>query len=225
MSKVIQNEKLSSHPVLCYDQLQADLLMELYLIYDFASTNYNGMITKGTGNITDKMEISDQLKAHIYPLLAWWVIFREPVHLSGGTIFSKYLEATQAEGKSNVFRETLESWQSVTPGFYMTKTIAPYQRSGTLLNIVGLKRYTVTIGNTAFAPLKRGELLTGFLLPIGNNIYTSPVDLFHISADDAPGVTWEVLLHFHRHTNSSEQSPPQNLYLSLMKSALESIDG
>src|SRR5699024_668410 len=119
--------------------------------------------------------------------------------------------------------QLLTSWQSVSPGFYMTKADGESERVGELVNIDALKQYTVAVYNKVFEPLQCGELFTGFLLPIGDGVYSSPVDLFHISINDAPKVTWEVLLQYHQHTNSTDDTPSR-LYPSLITAALEVVD-
>lgn len=221
-----KNKPKTDNVVYLYDKLQISLVETLYELYYYARSNHSETISENIDIIESKMEVSERLTKRIFPQLVWWIIFQEPVNGNGSTIFERYMKLNQIKWrkKSTAFHETLSSWQSISPGFYMTKSVGKSERVGTLVNIVGLKQYTVAVYNKVFEPLQRGELLTGFLLPIGDGIYTSPIDLFHIPVDDTPKVTWEVLLHFHQHTNSSEEPPPPQLYLSLIKSALEGME-
>lgn len=209
-----------------YERLQLDLFAVIDELYHFAERYYNDTIEDNISAILDRMEVSEQLKGQVLPQLIWWVIFKAPDKQNGSTILEAFLQVNQSrlKQKGTDFYNILTSWLAISPGFYMTRTVTDNQQSGTLMNIVGLKQYTIIVCNQIFAPLQRGELVTGFLLPIGRGMYTSPVDLFHISADDTPKVTWEVLLHFHHHTVSSAQSPPPELYPALIQSALEVIN-
>jgi len=223
---VANHQSKTNNIVYLHDKLQKDLFRVLYELYCFSKTNYGEMIVEKTDAILAKAEVSDQLKERIFPQLVWWVIFQEPVNTDGSTIFQRFtrINSNKWRQKSAVFHQLLTSWQSISPGFYMTKSVRESERVGELVNIVGLKQYTVAVYNKVFEPLQCGELLTGFLLPIGDGVYSSPVDLFHISINDAPNVTWEVLLQYHQHTNSTNQPPSPQLYLSLITAALEVVD-
>lgn len=226
LREVLPKEQLTPQNIVChYDRLQIDLFAVLDQLYHFASSHYSDTISDSINYILNHIEVSTRLKEQIMPQLIWWVIFKEMVPNEGNTIFENYLEENQGllRETEGDFYHLLTSWQFVSPEFYITRSTANNQRSGTLVNIVGLKQYTIIVCNKNFKPLKHGELVTGFLLPIGNGMYTSPVDLFHISVADTPRVTWEVLLHFHQHIISTNQSPSSDLYLSLMQSALEVI--
>lgn len=220
------HESKTNKIVYLHDKLQKDLFHVLYEVYCFSKTIYGDMLVEKTDAILAKVEVSDQQKERIFPQLIWWVIFQEPVNTDGSTIFQRFkkINSNKWRHKGTVFHQLLTSWQSVSPGFYMTKSVRESKRVGELMNIVGLKQYTVAVYNKVFEPLQCGELLTGFLLPIGDGVYSSPVDLFHISINDAAKVTWEVLLQYHQHNTSTNQPPSPQLYLSLITAALEVID-
>src|SRR5699024_1418693 len=209
-----------------YDKLQIDLYRVLQELYDYSWVHFRNTLRNKINEIGKEIEVPKRLIKRISPQLVWWMILHEPFHKDRTTILERYIKLNQFKWKDRcaVSHDTVSNWKFISPGFYITKSVEENQRNGTLINIVGSKQYTVAVWNHLFEPLKNGELLTGYLFLIGNVIYTSPIDLFHISVNETPRVTWEVLLQFHRHKLSSSHSPDPRLYLSLVTTALETIE-
>src|SRR5699024_1290530 len=127
---VVNHQSETNYLVYLHDKLKKDLFRVLYELYCFFKANYGKMLVAKTDVILAKAEVSDQLKERIFPQLGWWVIFQEPVNTDGSTIFQRFtrINSNKWRQKSAVFHQLLTSWQPISPGFYMTKSVRESER-------------------------------------------------------------------------------------------------
>lgn len=209
------------------DVLKDELFGVIDELFFFLVHYYGEDVLRVTEEIISKMNVSEEVEEAIFPQLVWWAMFCSPIGEGGTTIYQKYLQTNKHkwERKSKKAKEVLVSWLHLNPGFYYVD--GTESESGSVFFLSDLfegKLKLLYMYNETFKSPKRGEMLTGLLLPMGNGSYMTQGWLFHIPAHLTQKVVREIIPYFERHAISPSYKFNPQLYPSMLTRTLEAMN-
>ncbi|WP_188457005.1 hypothetical protein [Virgibacillus oceani] len=189
------------------NKLHDELLTILDELFIFSMNHFDSEIITKTNKILSKIEGSKEIKHRIYPQLIWWIIFSCSIGAKNKPIYHLFwgIHQHKWKKKGKAINRILGEWKQVKPSFYIVKSIGDSKRVYELIDIFGYKRLIAGIFNDIYRKAQCGEMVTGTLLPIGDDIYTTPVDFFHIPLSITPKLSWELINH-----NQNRSLPPED---------------
>ncbi|UJL47328.1 hypothetical protein KFZ58_05395 [Virgibacillus sp. NKC19-16] len=209
------------------DKEQEDLLGVLDEIFYFLIQHFAETIMEETEHIISRMNISDTLAERIFPQLVWWTTFCSPIGSEKITIFQHYLQLNKHrfENKGSFTQDVLVSWLSLNPGFYhVLECESESDRVFIFKDVFGGDTKIVRINQRIFLTPKRGEIITGLLIPMGNATYITQGGLFHIPEELAQKVLRKIIPYFKKHAISTDYDFNPQLYPSLAMITLNMME-
>lgn len=218
----IQTEEIGSMNCVC---------MELFAVLDellFDVGDGNNEIVESTDSLLSTMQISQPDAEAIYPHLIWWGTFCSPDGNGEKTVYQKLLQKNNQkwEQKNIQVQKVLANWLHLNPGFYYVHA-TPAARKGVyyLTDVfTGKEKILKIYSGGQFQSVQSGDMLTGLLLPMGNDHYLALSELYLIPQPLTDKVVKEIVPYFERHAVSSKYTNNPQLYPYLVKRALEIIN-
>lgn len=196
------------------------LTEELYAILDdllfFATDQYQEFIYNQIEEMIGQLDIHEEYRDGLFQSFIWMVIFciRDT---DGLTIYQHYLRKNRQrwENKSVKLREVLSNWLQMNPSFYhVTKAGSRSGRVFIFQDVICNQSSVVYYPNWKSPVPKNGDLISGLLIPLGNDFYITISRLLQVKA----GARKETERYVR---NYSEQSSKGKLelqdYMTLMK--------
>lgn len=195
-------------------------------LFFFLVNDYNEEILELMDSLISDINVSEEVGEAIFPQLVWWGIFCSPIGPGQHTIYQLYLQKNKLrfEKKSRAVQEVLESWLQLNPGFYDVDEFAGMEAGVYYLRDVfegKLKR--LSISNGLFQSPKSGDMLTGLILPMGDDSYTTLGGFYYISQPLAQKILNKIIPYFECHAVSPSYKFNPHLYPSLIKQTFEII--
>lgn len=195
-------------------------------IFFFLVNNFDKEILEITEEIISKMDVSDEVEEAIFQQLVWWGTFCAPIGPEGTTIYQRYLKKNEHkwENKSKAMKEGLASWLYLNPGFYYVDELE--SDSGRMFFLNDLfegKIKLLRVHNEFYRQPKRGDFLTGLLLPTGNGTYITQGGLFHFPEHLTKKVVRDIISYFGQRAISSDYEFNPQLYPSMITLALKVV--
>ncbi|PAV29648.1 hypothetical protein CIL05_09755 [Virgibacillus profundi] len=209
------------------DKTQEKLFEIFDDVFSFSVNQFYQTILESMEEMISNMNISDELSERIFPQLVWWIIFCSRTGKNKLTIYQQYLQHNKNQWKkiSPNVQEVLVSWLHLNPGYYYVDNTESKSGRVFLFNdVFEGKNKVVGIYNKRFQAPKYGQLITGFLLPIGEGIYTTPGGLFHIPKSLTENIDQEIVSYFKKHSTSPNYQFNPQLYPTLIKITLETLE-
>ncbi|MEC5425672.1 hypothetical protein QGM71_19570 [Virgibacillus sp. C22-A2] len=209
------------------NNVQEQLVTILDEVFYFSIHTQDELILTLTEELIMAMGVSEDLADRSFSQLVWWITFCLPIGKQGETIYKQYLMKNKQNwgNKGPLLKEVLVSWLNVSPGFYYVENNEIYsEKVFTLCDLFERKNKLVCIYNEIFQPPKRGELVTGLLIPMGNGTYTNQNGFLHLPQDLSHTVTHEIVSYFNHHAKSPNYQLNSHLYPQLITLALQTIE-
>ncbi|WP_100011218.1 hypothetical protein [Lentibacillus sediminis] len=208
------------------EKVRNDLFHVLEEVVYFSITRFDRPIKHAAEEIVGGMDVREEYKDRIYPTLVWWKVFCSPSGSEGLTIFQRYLQLNKHKwrNKPAYFQEMLASWMYLNPGFYRVEDDESISgRVFVFKDVFEQSTKLITLFQKNFQTPKRGELISGLLIPIGHGKYISPGKLFHIPEQEAASVIEKITPYFEKHHESPHYRFNPQLYPSMITMTLESV--
>jgi|GEM_PF-5784779 len=207
------------------DKVFSDLCSQLREILYFASDNYGKRLNEEIGQISDLMNVSEDLTEDAFFQIAWWAIFCSKLKLENKTIYQIYLEKNQHKlsKKSRHFQQVLISWLHVNP-YYVDDDESSSGRVFELTDVFEAKMRIVGMFNDIYWMPKRGELITGLLLPTSDGWYITPAGFLHIPQSLSQTVVNKLLPFYEKNLKSPNYKFNSHLYPDLLTIATQTLD-
>lgn len=210
-----------------HDKLLHDLFDLLQELIYFASDNYGEVLNEQIGDITDKMNVREELAEKAFFQVAWWAVFCLPLAREDKTIFQVHLAKNRDKlrRKSTLFQQVLASCLSSSPGFYyVDDDNSSSGRIFVLSDIFECGPRIVCMYNDSYQLPERGEVITGLLLPTGNGCYITPAGFFHIPEHFSQIVFQEILPFYEENLKSPNYEFNSYLYPDLLTISAQALE-
>ncbi|MFD2630124.1 hypothetical protein [Oceanobacillus kapialis] len=179
-----------------------ELLFILDDLFCFSIEKYERALRKETEKLFKQMHVSEVLFDKAFPQLIWWLLFCHPQEVNSKTIYQDYLEVHNEKWKqtNQIVQNHLTRWLRVIPGFYCV--VGRYSNRFFHVRDIFFKRdKKVYIFNENFHPVKTGDVISGLLLPVGENLYTTQGELFHFPVQMVPDLMSMLQQYAEKHVN------------------------
>lgn len=208
-------------------QSTKELLFILDNLFLFSIEKYDQLLREEIEKLLKQMNVPEVLFDKAFPQIIWWLLFCYPQAPHGMTIYQDYLEVhnkkwTKAD---KVVQAHLNSWLSITPGFYrVVKIDRKYNRLFHVQDVFLKEEKKVFIFNEIFQTPKMGEILSGILLPVGNNVYTTQGRLFHLPVTIVPELMGRFRQFLERHNSNLVYVVPASSYPALLRITMQTME-
>ncbi|RDW19719.1 hypothetical protein [Oceanobacillus chungangensis] len=216
----------STNIVLFPDRVQEELFETLDDVFYYAITYFKEQINSIIESLFSGMKISSQLEDEIFSQLIYWSTYCLPIGAKKETIYQHYLQANKEifEYRSLKVREVLASWLHLNPSFYyVEKSDSLSGRVFVLLDVFNEQSKIVCIYNRKFQAPKRGELISGLLMPMGDDTYTTLGGLIHLPGNNIEHVVNEMIAYAIKHRLGTSLENRRMLYPVLLLIALKQM--
>lgn len=208
------------------DRLRKELFAVLDELFFFLVNDYNEEILKLIDVLIAEMNISEEEEEAIFPQLVWWGTFCSPIGIEQKTIYQIYLQKNKhkLKKKRRQVQKVLVSWLQLNAGFYYV--IEPEDEESCvyyLCDVFEGEIRRLSIQRELFQLPKSGEMLTGLLLPMGDDSYATLSGFYHIPQQLTQKIVQEIIPYFERHAVSPNYKLNPHLYPSLIKCTLQMI--
>ncbi|RDW17563.1 hypothetical protein CWR48_13655 [Oceanobacillus arenosus] len=210
------------------DKVQEDLFEILDDVFYYSISYFREKMNTIIEKVLTGMKISNEQEEEIFPQLVYWATYCLPIGTEEKTIYQHYLEENQEViwGRSLKVQEVLASWLQLSPSFYyVEKDDSLSGRVFVLREIFSEQSEIVCIYNRMFQAPKRGELISGMLMPMGDDTYTTIGGLIHLSGNNLEQTVNEIIAYAIKHRAGTKLVNRRLLYPILLLIALKRIAG
>ncbi|WP_042224330.1 hypothetical protein [Oceanobacillus manasiensis] len=204
-----------------------DLLFILDDLFFFSIDKYDQLLRKETEKLFEQMHVPEVLFDQAFPQIIWWLLFCYPQAHHRKTIYQDYLEVHNEKWQktNKVVRDHLDSWLSVVPGFYrVVKIDSQHKRLFHVQDVFLKRRKRVFIFNEIFQTPKMGEIISGMLLPVGNNVYTTQGRLFLLPITIAPEIMARLQQFVEMHKSNLDFVVTAPSYPALLRIVMQTME-
>ncbi|WP_156288677.1 hypothetical protein [Oceanobacillus salinisoli] len=209
------------------DRVQNELFDILDDIFDFAIHSYRRILVHKTESIISDISVNKDLENQMFSPLIYWAIFCSPTGIRNNTIYHEYLLRNKEKlyKKHPKVKEVLVKWLIINPGFY--DVVNDESLSGRVFMFrdlfSGIQKLVCVYSKKHPVP-KKGELITGMLIPMGDGSYTALRGFIQIPNHLTNIVSSKIIPPSKAKAALLNHSNLSYLYPSLLKMTLQIMD-
>lgn len=223
VGKTHTTRKLFQINGLLSEDLKDDLFEVIDDLFYFSVTNYEVFLSERADAFMEKVDVSEDMSMGVYSQFLWWAIFCERLGNRQLTIFQLFLKTRTSQlRRKHIPKELIAGWQYITPGFYYISEIIG-GRVFVLDDIFDMKEKRVGVYNEIYQLPKKGEMLTGLLIPFGDGTYTPVVDFFHVPEEAVRSIANSTIDYYQATCMTSNEDFFQQHYPTMFSIALKTM--
>lgn len=220
---IIYHNPTNKEKPFLYPKRKLDILSYVFDdLYEFAMNHYGALLNEFTNEYMTHYEYTTNLdvKGKINNLYTWWLIFSEHISIDQETIFEKFFRSNPSKIRRFPFLKVLFSrWQDLHPSFYLVED----RRDGIVfLDDLIEARSKTTIINEDLDYVHVGQIVTGFIFPIGNGVYTYFFDFLSFPKELIFPISNELNIMLNRNQNIRTHQL-MKIYPSLLRRMIQLI--
>ena len=165
-------------------KLKKELFKIVDELYTFSNTYYETFLFDLDERFQQQENIQVEHAMMYYPHLYWWAVFCAPIGKDRKTIFDHFIHkhVSKFKRKRSILHIVLQ-WRNIYPSFYLyVRSLG--ERVLVVKDLFDCSYKVVTVHNNNYKKPTSNQLLTGLILPFGNESYCTIIDFFHVSSPE-----------------------------------------